>query len=94
MKNGFVPTADGLPGAGVSVPDGFAKLTVKLRVTDAAALYVLLPAWLAVIKHGPALRSITRLLAVLHTAGVVEANVTGRPELACAAITNGETPEI
>jgi len=31
---------------------------------------------------------------VLHTAGVVDVKVTGSPELACAAMTNGETPKI
>jgi hypothetical protein len=36
----------------------------------------------------------TSPLAVLQTAGVVEANVTGRLELAGAAIGNGEIPRI
>jgi hypothetical protein len=36
----------------------------------------------------------TSLRAVLQTAVVVETMLAGRPELACAAIANGDTPKI
>jgi hypothetical protein len=36
----------------------------------------------------------TSPLAFLHTAGVVEARVTGSPELASTAMGNGEIPKI
>jgi hypothetical protein len=44
-ERGADPTGNGLPAAAVSVPDGFAKLTltVKLRVTGVAALCLALP---------------------------------------------------
>jgi nucleoside-diphosphate-sugar epimerase len=84
----------GLAVAGISVPEGLARLTEKLRMTGVAALKPALPAWLAVIVHVPALSSVTRLLAVVQTAEVPEVNVTGRRELACAAIANGDVPRI
>src|SRR5579863_7165264 len=52
----------------------------------------MLPPWLAVIEQVPVLRTVTSTLAVLQTAGVVEAKLTGRREVDCAAIVNGETP--
>jgi hypothetical protein len=60
----------------------------------ANALYVELPAWLAVIEQTPALRSTARSSTVVQIRGVFEAKVTGRRELASAAIGNGETPRI
>src|SRR5438552_5494824 len=36
-KAGNDPTANGLPAAAIRVPDGFARLTIKVRVTDVAA---------------------------------------------------------
>ena len=63
-------------------------------MTEVAGLKLTLPPWLAVIEHVPVLRSITTTLAVLQTPGVVEVKLTGRPELALAAITNGEIPKI
>jgi hypothetical protein len=88
MELGTSSASNGLTG--VSVPDGFAWVTVKLRVTGVAALKVPLPPWLAVIKHSPAPGRMTGSLAVLQTAGVVELRATGRPELACAATTNAK----
>jgi hypothetical protein len=46
------------------------------------------------MKHGPAPRRVINTLAVLQTPGVVEVKVTGSPELALAAIANGDTPKI
>jgi len=91
---GACPVAKGLPVAAVNDPEVFARLTLKLRVTGVAALKFEFPAWLAVIEHVPALSSITSEPAFVQTASVVDANETGRPELACAAIGNGETPRI
>jgi hypothetical protein len=82
-----------LPGTAANPADGFAWLTVKLRVAD-VALKLALPPWLAVIEHVPAFSSITRSPEFLQTVGVAEAKVTGSPELASAAIGNGETPRI
>ena len=52
-----------------------------------------MPAWLAVIEQVPPLRSVTTTLAEVQTAGVVEVRTTGRPELAWAAIANGDLPK-
>src|SRR5262249_30614419 len=64
----------------------FSLLTVKLCVTDGAALYTLLPAWSALIVHVPvSTRWTVPPLVTVHTSGVVDENVTGvRPELAVA----------
>ena len=75
-------------------PETFAWLTVKLRVTDVAALKLPFPVWLAVIEQVPTLRSTTRSPAMLQTTGRIGVRVTGSPELARAAIGNGETPRI
>jgi hypothetical protein len=76
------------------VPAGFAKLAVKLRVTGVPAPDEPLLLRLAVSEQVPALRSITRLSEFSQTAGVIDFTLTGAPELACAAIGNGEIPKI
>jgi hypothetical protein len=74
------------------VPAGFADVTVKLRFTVVAAVNAALPGCAAVMLHGPGATSVIRPPAALHTLGVVEAIVTGNPELAFAATGNGEMP--
>jgi len=80
--------------AGASPDEGFAVFTVKLCVTDGAALKLTLPAWLAVIEQVPALSSVTSTEAFVQTEGVVEVKIIGRRELAWAAIGKGEIPKI
>jgi hypothetical protein len=66
----------------VKEPDGFARDTLKLCVTDGAGLYPPLPDWLAVIEQVPAARRVTLVPEVLHTDIGVEEMVTGSPEFA------------
>jgi hypothetical protein len=58
--------------------------TVKLLATDVAAAYVALPAWLAVTVQVPAETSVSVLPLTVHTALVLEAKPTARPEVAVA----------
>jgi hypothetical protein len=51
-----------------------------------------LPAWLAVIEQEPPPAIVTVLPDTVQTAGVVEAKLTARPELAVALTVNGDTP--
>jgi hypothetical protein len=67
-------------------------LTVKDRVTGAAAAKAALPAWLAVMEHVPTARMVTVLPDTVHTEVVVEAKVTANPELAVALMVNGAAP--
>jgi hypothetical protein len=46
------------------------------------------------MEHVPTLRSITSPPELVQTAGMLEVKLTGRPEVACAEIGNGETPKI
>ncbi len=57
--------------------------TVKLCSTIAAA-YVSSPACAAWMVQVPAPKKVTTLPDTVHTAGVIELKVTGRPELAVA----------
>jgi hypothetical protein len=52
------------------------------------------PAWLAVIEQVPAVSSVTVDPATVHTAGVVDAKVTARPEVAVAVTVNGGPPKV
>lgn len=52
-----------------------------------------MPAWFAAIVQSPAPRIVTVLPETLQTAGVVELNVTGRPEVAVALMVNGGSPK-
>ena len=50
------------------------------------------PAWVAVIEHVPAATSVTVLPAIVHTAFVADAKLTGKPELEPAVSGNGAVP--
>ena len=67
-------------------------MTVKLCETEVAALYSLLPAWLAWRVHLPPATSVTELPETMQTDGVVDAKLIGRPELAVALTVNGAAP--
>ena len=67
-------------------------VTVKVRVTGAAAAYTELQGWLAVIEQVPTATMVMMLPDTVHTEVVVEVKLTVRPELAVALIANGPTP--
>ena len=50
-----------------------------------------LPAWLALMVQVPAATSVSVLPLTVQTLGVVEAKLTGRPELALATSVGGAT---
>ena len=85
--------ANGLPGAAARAPEGLAWVTVKVLVAEAGS-NAEFPVWLTVIEHGPIPKSMTRLPATLHTAGVAEVNVSGSFAEDRAAIPKGEPPRI
>jgi hypothetical protein len=67
--------------------NGFADWTVKLCVTVGAAPYITpSPGWLAWMLQVPPAKSVAveALAETVQTAGVAEAKLTGRPELAVA----------
>ena len=67
-------------------------LTAKLWLTGVAADQLLLPAWEAVIEQVPVLTKVRTPPEVeVQTVGVVEAKLTGRPEVA-VAVRVGEVP--
>ena len=68
---------------GDSPPTATAAI-VKLWVTCGAGLKFALPAWLAAMMQVPLATPVTVDAAIVQIAGVVEVNVTGRPELAVA----------
>ena len=91
--------------AGGAVPSvwlaGAAKLrvwlacnTAKLAETALAAAYTALPAWLAVTLQVPADTSVSALPLTPQTAGVAEARLTARPELAVAVKAAGALPRV
>ena len=57
------------------------KLTMKPCVTGVAAAYALLPVWLARIVQVPPAINIAVEPDTVHTPGVIEEKLTGRPEL-------------
>ena len=61
-----------------------AATTLKLCVTGAAGENAALPDCVAVIEHRPGDSSVAMAPETLQTAGVFDANVTVRPELALA----------
>ena len=69
-------------------------MTVKLCETEMAAPHSLLPAWLAWMVHLPPATSVTVLPETMQTDGVVDAKLTGRPELAVALTVNGAAPYV
>lgn len=60
------------------------RLIVKLRVTDEAAAYVLVPLWLALIVHVPAIKKLAIVPLTLQTVVVRLVNVTANPDDAVA----------
>jgi hypothetical protein len=55
---------------------------------------VVLPAWLAVTPQLPAVTNVSVLLFTLHTTGVVEVIVTGKPDVALALKAVGTAPKV
>ena len=53
-----------------------------------------MPVWLALIAQVPAATSDSVLPLTLHTAGVVETRLTGKPELALATKAAGTVPSV
>ena len=80
------------PLSAPKVTDCDAGLTVKLCATGVAAPWVASPAWLAVIEHEPPATIVTVLPVTVQTDVVLETKLTARPELAVAAMVNGDTP--
>lgn len=72
-------------------PGGF---TATVRVTATAAAKMALPAWLAVKEQLPAATRVSALPLVVHTPGVVDTIVTGKPELALATSAAGVVPSV
>ena len=66
-----------------------AGCTVKLRDTGFAAAYIAFPGWDATIVQVPALASVAVFPLTEQIEGVVDANITGRPELAEALSASG-----
>lgn len=70
-------------------------MIVKLRETDGAGSQVVAatcPAWSACTVHVPILITVTVAVAIVHTDGVVEENVTARLDVADAETVKGATP--
>jgi hypothetical protein len=68
-------------------------LTAKLWVTGFAAEIVPpFPGWVAVMEQVPTAIIVTVFPETVHTRGVVEAKLTGSPELAVALMVNGGVP--
>ena len=68
-------------------------VTVKLALTGVAAANVVLPACVAWMVHVPAETGFTVDAETVQTVGVVEAKVTGSPELAVALTLNATVPK-
>lgn len=71
-----------------------AGATLKVWLTGVAAAVVLLPACVAVTVQLPAVSSVRVVPLTVHTAGVVDASVTGRPVLALATRAGAATPRV
>ena len=82
-----------LPGE-VKLMTCCARATANEINTDEAAAYVVLPAWLALAVQVPALSSVSVLPLTVHTAGVVDAKLTARPEVALAASSGAAVPRV
>ena len=83
-----------LPGCAMPIVGalGADALIVKPCVTlGEAALKFALPNWLAVIEQAPAATNVTLAPATVQNEGVVDANVTVRPEVAVAVSASGDT---
>lgn len=71
-----------------------AAATVKVCATGAAAAKTALPGWLALTEQLPAATRVSVLPLTVHTAGVVDAKDTGRPEVALATKAGAATPRV
>src|ERR1035438_1515057 len=69
-------------------------VTWKLWFIGVAAAQLVLPAWVAWMVQIPAATSVTVAPDVVHTARVVEAKLTARPEEAVALTVNGAAPNV
>src|SRR5450432_3282066 len=89
-----LPTGTIPPVAMAGGPPGkpLPALTVKLCVAGVAAPKVALPACVAVIVHVPTASGVTVEPLTVQMFAVVEAKLTGSPELAVAATSNGGAP--
>jgi hypothetical protein len=88
--NGAVPNAwfESVPKVMVWLP----CITWKLWLTGGAAAQLLLPACVAWMVQVPRAASVTVAPDIVHTAGVVEAKLTARPDDAVALTLNGAVP--
>lgn len=68
--------------------------TVKVCVTAVAGLKLALPAWLADTVQEPAATRVSVVPLTVQTPGVVDARVTGKPELAVATRAAGVLPKV
>ncbi len=68
--------------------------TVKVCVTAVAGLKLALPAWLADTVQDPAATRVSAVPLIVQMAGVVEARVTGKPELDVATSAAGVLPKV
>jgi len=69
-----------------------AAAIAKLLVTTVAAAKLALPAWVAVRVQVPADISVSAVPVTVQTDGVVDASVTGKPEVEVAASWSGAVP--
>ena len=74
--------------------DCVAGATVKVLATTTAASKLALPAWLALTLQVPTVTSVNAAPPTVQTAGVLEANVTVRPDVALATKGTGVGPKI
>ena len=70
------------------------RATAKVLDTAVAGWKLLLPAWLAEMVQLPTPSKVKLVPLTLQTAGVVDASVTARPELAVALKAVGVTPKV
>lgn len=70
------------------------RATAKVLDTAVAGRKLGLPAWLALTVQLPTLTSVSVLPLTVQTAGVVDAKVTARPELAVALKAGGAMPKV
>ena len=73
---------------------GVAARTLKLRVTPGAAAYVVSPAWEAWIWQLPAETSVSVSPLTVQTAGVDDARLTARPDVAVATNRGAGVPSV
>jgi hypothetical protein len=79
-------TSAGLVNAIVCV----AAATLKLLVTEGAAVQFASPGWSAAIEQVPTVTSVTEVPVTVQMAGVVELKLTVRPEVAVAPMVTGD----